>query len=131
MSTVRLAARLLSVVLAGVLLLGPGALPAHAQETATPTATSVPAEEEKFDPDMSEEPAGTQPEEATSEEPIDPEEATSPDEEQDEVSSETIQQAGWGSAADQTPEAKRAEAEAEEKAEVAPIRTRPAYSEAA
>ena len=111
MTTVRLAARPLSVVLAGVLLLGPGALPAHAQQTATPTATSVPAEEETFDPDMSEEPTGTQPEEATSEEPIDPEEATSPDEEQEEISSETIQQAGWGSAADQTPEAKRAEAE--------------------
>lgn len=100
--------RLLPALLAGVLLLGLVAVPARGQASPTPEPAG---QDETFDPDLSEEMSGTQPEEPASEDPIDPEAGATPEAEEGEVSDETIQQPGWGNAADQTAEAKRAEAE--------------------
>ncbi|MBA2763128.1 MAG: hypothetical protein H0U42_00365, partial [Thermoleophilaceae bacterium] len=100
MSARRLLLGLLPVLLAGVLLLGLPALPAPGQEAPTPSASSATPDDGQFDPDLGQEPIGTGPEEPTSEEPIDPDDATRPEEGEGEVSNETIQQAGWGSASD-------------------------------
>ena len=104
------AAHVPAVVLACLLLFGMPGPPASAQEAATPAVTAAPSQEQ-WDPDLGEEMGGTEPDTATSDVPIDPEEAARPAEEQETVSGEAIEQAGWGSAADQTPDAKRAEAE--------------------
>ena len=93
-------------LLAVLLLLCVLSVPALAQD---PVITVTP-DGEQFDPALSEEMAGTQPEEQPSDAPIDPADATTSDEDEATVSDETIQQPGWGSAADQTPAAKRSEA---------------------
>jgi hypothetical protein len=94
------------LLLAVVLLLCGLTAPAFAQD---PVVTVEP-DGERFDPALSEEMRGTEADEPTSETPIDPAEATTPDDEEDTVSDETIQQPGWGNAADQAPAAKRSEA---------------------
>ena len=91
------------LLLAVVLLLCALTAPALAQD-------SLITEGDRFDPALSEEMSGTQADEPTSATPIDPADATTPEGEEDTVSDETIQQPGWGNAADQAPAAKRSEA---------------------
>ncbi len=104
-------------MLAVLLLLWPAATVAAGQDeggsVADPVAT-VP-EDRVFDPDLSETVDETEPEPATSEEPIDPAEVPKVEDRNDAVviSDEAINQAGWGNAADQKPEAKEAEAKAD------------------
>jgi hypothetical protein len=77
-------------------------------QTTTPTPTVTAEPDTEFDPGATTPEEGTGAEAPTTDEPIEPEEAESTPE--TEVSNETIQQAGWGNAADQSPEAKAAEA---------------------
>lgn len=103
--------RSLPFLLAVLLLLGALAGPASAQVSAVTTPSESLAEGEAFDPGLSEDMAGTEAEAPASDDPIDPADATrSEGEDEETTSNETIQQPGWGSAADQTPEAKRSEA---------------------
>lgn len=99
---------LLMSLLGGALMLCALAAPASAQDE--PAALDqVDQVDQGFDPGLTRDVPGTDPVEEPSQDPIDAaaaEEATD-----DELSSETVQQPGWGSAADQTPEAKRAEAQ--------------------
>jgi hypothetical protein len=98
--------RTLAVLAGSAILLGPGAAAAVGQDQAAQTPA---ASDEVFDPGQTQEVQGTEAEEASSDEPLTPEDSEETAEE--EPSNETIQQAGWGSAADQTPEAKRVEAQ--------------------
>jgi hypothetical protein len=102
--------RWLPVALATVMLLGPCGAPALGQQAASPSATSTVPKGEVFNPDLSQPLQGTQAEEAETDEPLEGDDAETTEEEPEVVTSETIRQAGWGSAADQTPEAKHTEA---------------------
>ena len=107
------ALRRLPLVLVILLLLGPAATIAAGQDDGDPAAgpgVTVP-DDPVFDPDLGERLDETQPEAATSEEPIDPAAAPRVQDRNDEVvADEAIKQAGWGNAADQTTQAKQAEA---------------------
>jgi hypothetical protein len=106
-----------AALLIGALLLVASAAAAFAQtDTPTPTVTAEP--DTQFDPGETTTESGTEAEQPTTDEPIDAEEAESTEE--TEVSDETIQQAGWGNAANQTTEAKEAEAEQDCAAGAAP-----------
>ncbi len=102
----------LPALLAGLLLLLGPAVEALGQATDTSSPAAPTPEGEVFDPDLGQAPIGTEPEQATSEDAIEREDATTvEDEDDEEVSNETIRQPGWGSAADQTRAAKRSEAD--------------------
>jgi hypothetical protein len=111
--------RWLPILLGGVLLLGPGAAPTFGQdETTARVAISASDDQQRFNPDLTQEVAGTEPEESPSDDPISDKDVQKTTGEQ--ISNETMQQPGWGSAADQTQEAKRAEAEADCSADAQP-----------
>ena len=93
------------------MFLGICGAPAQGQEAATPSATSSVPEGEVFNPDLSQPVDGTQPAEAETDEPPEGDDAETAEEEPEVLSSKTIRQAGWGSAADQTAKAKHTEAE--------------------
>jgi hypothetical protein len=95
---------LLVSLLGGVLLLCALAGPAVAED-----ASQLPdGFEQTFDPSLTEAVPDTAPVEDPSDEPIDTDAAENTAD--NEPSNETVQQPGWGSAADQTSQAKRAEA---------------------
>jgi hypothetical protein len=89
---------LLVSLLGGVLFLCAPAAPAAAEEASQPPDTV--SDQQTFDPGLTQDIPETAPVEEPTDEPIDTEEAeTSSD---DELSNETVQQPGWGSAADQS-----------------------------
>lgn len=95
----------LLLVAAALLLLACAGPAAAAQDQPVVETTG---DQQRFDPDLIQDVPDTAPVEEPSDEPIDAADAETTTE--DELSNETIQRPGWGSAADQSQQAKRTEA---------------------